>query len=705
MAIVSLFMDSPRERRGPIRAHRAGLDSEEPVLIEPNECAAARVIDIDGVTDDGRVIAFLREALGLWLERRRRLDLVTNTQKQRTGVVGKALDETPPERDEVEARADHDRGHPGPTLRPGDGDAVDQRVGHAGTRGDRFGDLRGRHILALPPERVTDTVDEVEIAPRVPSHQVAGAEPGVARFEHAAENLFLRRLPAGVTLEAAAHARWILRDPADRLADFARTAANAESSRVTGGLVSLDIELHDRHRESMGEKRRNPADGAGLSLDVDQRDIAFGRRVELQDPWNAEAALEGVPHLEPQPIAAADPEPVLPLPRVRRAVHEVPTHLADVLEEGAIPLDDGVPEAARREALPEDNGPAGHQRRPGGHHAADAVVHRQAVVHPIAWARVHHTGEPIAPLHQPKMAHLRGFGQPGRARGIDVERRTVDGRPTALGLAQRLGWLSLDVAIDARELVAAGAVNPDLDRLLAVEQRSAQRLDELRGRDDVLGGDDIDAVGERGTGHVRIEQRNDPAYPRDPKPDRHVLGPVRHEQTYHVALVEALAEGQASISVRPLRELAIAQALVVGEERRRRIELLGELLDHSRENTTRTLRDRRRQLERPHPRRDGRTIVEGLHAVLPASTVITVPVMLFALSLRMNSTAFATSSMSGRRRSALRRTICCRCSASRFCVIAVSTKPGATELTVTARRPTSRASDRVKPIIDALVAA
>src|SRR5438309_4187663 len=106
MAIVSLFMDSPRGRRGPIGAHRAGLDSEISVLIEPNECAAARIIDIDGVADDGGVIAFLREALALWLERRRRLDLVTNTQKQRTGVVGQALDEAPPERDEVEARAD-----------------------------------------------------------------------------------------------------------------------------------------------------------------------------------------------------------------------------------------------------------------------------------------------------------------------------------------------------------------------------------------------------------------------------------------------------------------------------------------------------------------------------------------------------------------------------------------------------------------------
>ena len=53
---------------------------------------------------------------------------------------------------------------------------------------------------------------------------------------------------------------------------------------------------------------------------------------------------------------------------------------------------------------------------------------------------------------------------------------------------------------------------------------------------------------------------------------------------------------------------------------------------------------------------------------------------------------------------ALRRATGSRCSSSMPCVISVSTNPGATALTVTPGRPTSRASERVKPTIDALVA-
>src|SRR5262249_11852691 len=54
------------------------------------------------------------------------------------------------------------------------------------------------------------------------------------------------------------------------------------------------------------------------------------------------------------------------------------------------------------------------------------------------------------------------------------------------------------------------------------------------------------------------------------------------------------------------------------------------------------------------------------YAVLPASTVITVPVMFFAPSPSRNATVEATSSTSGSRRSALRRATWARCSPSRL---------------------------------------
>src|SRR5579862_4344361 len=93
------------------------------------------------------------------------------------------------------------------------------------------------------------------------------------------------------------------------------------------------------------------------------------------------------------------------------------------------------------------------------------------------------------------------------------------------------------------------------------------------------------------------------------------------------------------------------------------------------------------------------------HAVAPASTVITVPVTFLLCGPIRYATAFATSSTPTRRCSALRRTTWSRRSPSRPWVISVSTKPGAIALTLTPSRPTSRASERVNPTSEALLAA
>ena len=180
------------------------------------------------------------------------------------------------------------------------------------------------------------------------------------------------------------------------------------------------------------------------------------------------------------------------------------------------------------------------------------------------------------------MADVGGLGQPGCARGINVERSILDGQWPALGLAQRLARVSFDVAIDPREFVAAGAVGPDRRGTRKVRQRGGQRIDELRSHDDVRGPDGIDAVRERGTGEIGIEERDDTADAGDAEPDCHVLGPVRHEETDGVALGETPLERPAGISVRPLRERAIGQALTVGEKGGRLAEFFGEFLDHCR---------------------------------------------------------------------------------------------------------------------------
>jgi len=67
-----------------------------------------------------------------------------------------------------------------------------------------LGYLGGRDILAFPAEGIAHAVDEIEIAARVLAHQVAGAEPDIARLEDAADDLLRRCVLVGVALEAAA---------------------------------------------------------------------------------------------------------------------------------------------------------------------------------------------------------------------------------------------------------------------------------------------------------------------------------------------------------------------------------------------------------------------------------------------------------------------------------------------------------------------
>src|SRR5438445_524805 len=581
----------------------AGLDALVERRVQPDECAAVRVVEIDDVDGGGRIVALADELALRVLEGGRHVKLAAEAQEQRTGILGQAVDEVGAKRREIEPVVGDERGHAGAAVGVWDGHAVDVDRLDAGKGADRFRHLRSRDVLTLPAEGVADTVDEIEIAVRVPSHEVTGAKPRVARLEDAAQDLALGVLLARVPLESPAGVRRLLEHLTDRLADFVRRAAHAEARLVADGLVPGDVESHQSSGESIREERGDAPDGPGLALDVDHRHVALGRGVELQDLRNAEAGLEVVPDIGPQPVAAGQPDPVLRLVGRALRVDEIPAELADVLEQRAVPADHVRPELTGGELVPDHHGAAADQHRARRQHAADAVVHRQAVVHPVAGAGVHHAGEPVTPLHQPSVADPGGLGQAGRARRIDVERPILDGRQPRLGRAERVAREPPDLAVDPRDVA----------------------------------------------------------------------------------------------------------------------ESLGELLDHRRQDAMGRRGDRCRQLEgaQPYPggaggsrrrsavadrHRPGRVLADGRHAVLPASTVSTVPVMFFAASPSRNSTAPATSSTSGRRRSALRRTICWRCSSSSPCVMSVSRKPGAIEFTVTPMRPTSRASDRVKPSIEALVA-
>src|SRR5690349_10292677 len=96
-----------------------------------------------------------------------------------------------PERRAVEAGPlrEDDRRHAGASILAGKADAVDVRLGDAGSAAEHVADLLSRDVLALPAERVPGTVDEVVVALRVAAQQVAGPEPGIARRERVADEL------------------------------------------------------------------------------------------------------------------------------------------------------------------------------------------------------------------------------------------------------------------------------------------------------------------------------------------------------------------------------------------------------------------------------------------------------------------------------------------------------------------------------------
>src|SRR5260370_104207 len=122
-----------------------------------------------------------------------------------------------------------------------------------------------------------------------------------------------------------------------------------------------------------------------------------------------------------------------------------------------------------------------------------------------ARSSVHQPRKPVAPLHHPGMAHIRGLGQPGGAGGVDAERTIVDGHGPALAVVQRDAGVSFDVVVDTRKLVVTGAVNPYLRRADEVLPHCNQPIDQLHGHDQMSGRRDIDAVCKRGPGELRVE--------------------------------------------------------------------------------------------------------------------------------------------------------------------------------------------------------
>src|SRR5262249_17659528 len=177
---------------------------------------------------------------------------------------------------------------------------------------------------------------------------------------------------------------------------------------------------------------------------------------------------------------------------------------------------------------------------------------------------------------------------------------------------------------------------------------------EFCGDDDVFRRSSLNAVREGLPGEVSVEQCDDSANAGYTQPDSQIFRAVGHQQADHIALGHTLGERPAGVPPRAPGEFEVGEALAVGEQRGLVAQPVAQLVDTCGQHALALAGYGRCQFERPEPSPGyGRawpgSCVNGCarccaHAVFPASTVMTVPVIFLARSLSRYSTAAATSS-------------------------------------------------------------
>src|SRR3954447_11687032 len=403
---------SPNFRR--LEPDRTLVDLRIRLRVKRDVGAGLRVQHEQWIGDRARIKSLSRE-LGLFLfERLGRIELARDAYDDRVSIGRQALCEMGGQRPDDEALVDHDRAHAGAAIGAGNADAVGGGVDDAGEIAHGVVDLRSRDVLALPAKGVGDAVDEVEEALLVEPHQIAGAEPGIPLGKDIAKDLLLGLARLGVALEATAA---LIRraDAAYGFAGLAARAGDTKPLRIAQRGAVIGLELDETGRETMRKQRRNAADRAGLALDVEQREIAFRRRVEFEDTRNGETRLKIVRDIPAQAVAAEEPQAMPVLVFRRRRLEQVATELADILKQRAVMAHDVGPEMRGREFFRDHHRAAGSQHATWRDDAADRVEQRQAIVKPILGRRAGEAGEPKAPVEDAAVADAGRFRQAGGA--------------------------------------------------------------------------------------------------------------------------------------------------------------------------------------------------------------------------------------------------------------------------------------------------
>ena len=149
--------------------------------------------------------------------------------------------------------------------------------------------------------------------------------------------------------------------------------------------------------------------------------------------------------------------------------------------------------------------------------------------------------------------------------------------------------------------VAVRAVHPHPGIHCQARLRAVQNREQF-GRDDYVDRPrDVDAMSQRRTDEVCIEERDGSPDASDAEPDSKIIGAIAHQQSDNVAFADPASDCPARIAVCALSEFAIAQALACRKQRRCPALTFGDLIDNGRENARRLPSNRRRRLQCTQP--------------------------------------------------------------------------------------------------------
>ncbi len=201
--------------------------------------------------------------------------------------------------------------------------------------------------------------------------------------------------------------------------------------------AGLRVDANDRRRKAMRQQRRNPADRARLALDIVEREIAFGRRIEFENLRNRKARLKGFPDIAAQAVAAGQPKPMSRLRIPMAAPSEDSGRARRYTGTACNPSARYRARSRLRKTCP--RAPPRRPRsaccrarrcrrrcdRPAGNRTAGLR------------AKLGQPGKPAAPVQDAAVADAGGLRQAGGARGVDQQRAIVDGDAAPLGRRQR----------------------------------------------------------------------------------------------------------------------------------------------------------------------------------------------------------------------------------------------------------------------------